>query len=363
MLKNLKIWQKLLLASVVFLPPMGYLLYVGVQGINYDIRFSQWEIYGDRYQRPLERLLKTISEHGFLTHQYLDSKSDDLKKALRAKEAEVDAAFVELQAIDKELGEALQFTQEGLLKRNRVHTQVKNLLPEWTDLKGKEDSITAAASREKHFHLAADLRSMITHAGDMSNLILDPDLDTYYIMDVTLLALPQSQDRLSSVLMDGYDILKAGGEISSQDRTKLAVYAAMLKEADRERVFTSTNTALNEDKNFYGIVQSFHLDIPLALDVYGDKTKFLIDMLNDIALSPSTTITPAEFSKAGTAAHQASFEFWDKMVASNDALITDRLNGLRKQRLMTYAIAGGSLVLAILLFVFITRRVARDSAA
>ena len=37
---------------------------------------------------------------------------------------------------------------------------------------------------------------MITHAGDTSNLILDPDLDSYYLMDVTLLALPETLSRL-----------------------------------------------------------------------------------------------------------------------------------------------------------------------
>ena len=38
--------------------------------------------------------------------------------------------------------------------------------------------------------LLADIRSLMAHVGDTSNLILDPDLDTYYLMDAVLLKLP-----------------------------------------------------------------------------------------------------------------------------------------------------------------------------
>jgi hypothetical protein len=48
---------------------------------------------------------------------------------------------------------------------------------------------------EEHASLVQDVRDMITHAGDTSNIILDPDLDSYYMMDITLLALPQTQAR------------------------------------------------------------------------------------------------------------------------------------------------------------------------
>jgi hypothetical protein len=63
----------------------------------------------------------------------------------------------------------------------------------------------------KFNHLVADVRTMVTHMGDTSNLILDPDLDSYYLMDVTLLALPQTQDRLARATQYGYEALRRGG--------------------------------------------------------------------------------------------------------------------------------------------------------
>jgi len=108
---------------------------------------------------------------------------------------------------------------------------------------------------------------MITHVGDESNLILDPDLDSYYLMDVTLLALPQMQDRLATVMAFGEAALKRQ-PISKQERTQLAVYAALLKEADLDRTVSSAQTALNEDANFYGTSESLHRRIPPALQEF-----------------------------------------------------------------------------------------------
>ena len=61
---------------------------------------------------------------------------------------------------------------------------------DWVDLKSTLGTLDRAELAEKHLVLVNDVRTMITHAGDMSNLILDPDLDSYYLMDATLLALP-----------------------------------------------------------------------------------------------------------------------------------------------------------------------------
>ena len=43
-------------------------------------------------------------------------------------------------------------------------------------------------------------RALINKIGDASNLILDPDLDSYYVMDITLLRLPEAVDQ-ARVLM------------------------------------------------------------------------------------------------------------------------------------------------------------------
>src|SRR4029434_7758766 len=117
------------------------------------------------------------------------------------------------------------FTPDGLAQRKREHVEAETVAREWTALKGK-----ASAAGEGHLHLASDLRTMITHAGDTSNLILDPDLDSYYTMDITLLAVPQTQDRIARLTIEGLKALATPE--GSDERRHLAIGAALLRESD-----------------------------------------------------------------------------------------------------------------------------------
>ena len=93
---------------------------------------------------------------------------------------------------------------------------------------------------------------MIAHVGDTSNLILDPDLDSYYTMDATLIALPQTQDRISNIVAFAQE-LAARGRATDDERCRLTVMAAFLKESDLARVQADADLALNEDTNFQGV--------------------------------------------------------------------------------------------------------------
>src|SRR5207237_1401643 len=120
----------------------------------------------------------------------------------------VDKAIEALDAVDRRLGITLQFTDEALAKRSRETARVSSVRSQWQSIKSQQSAQKPAASDEQHQRLVADIRTMITHSGDMSNLILDPDLDSYYTMDATLCALPQTQDRMSAMLNDASEMLK-----------------------------------------------------------------------------------------------------------------------------------------------------------
>src|SRR4051812_46469285 len=230
LLSRLKLWQKIVVIICTFTLPLGVLAVFVFQGYHKDINFAQFEKYGNEYQRPLEAVLELLPQHQSLATRYL-AGDKQLKPDFAAKAAQIDKAFETLEAVDGKLGATLQFTPEGLAKRKREHVQVRNVKSEWQNLKSQWDRLSLQNCQEQHAHLIADLRTMITHAGDLSNLILDPDLDSYYLMDVTLLALPQTQDRLATIIGYGEDLLKKKGPAKSEI-TQLAVHGALLKEAD-----------------------------------------------------------------------------------------------------------------------------------
>lgn len=74
-------------------------------------------------------------------------------------------------------------------------------------------------------------------------------------MDITLVALPQTQDRIGEIASFVGGLLEKGS-LSTADRNALRVYAARLEEMDMARVVADSQTALAEDPNFYGVNQS-----------------------------------------------------------------------------------------------------------
>ena len=63
--------------------------------------------------------------------------------------------------------------------------------------------------------------------GDTSNLILDPDLDSYYVMDVTLLAIPDALVRQEEIRSEVVPVL-ARGLPAAKERAALHPYAEFL---------------------------------------------------------------------------------------------------------------------------------------
>ncbi|MBS0205154.1 MAG: HAMP domain-containing protein [Planctomycetes bacterium] len=172
---------------------------------------------------------------------------------------------------------------------------------------------------------------MISHAGDTSNLILDPDLDSYYLMDLTLLALPQTQDRLGDVLEEGRLILSRK-ELTAADQLRVAVWATVVRESDFSRIVGSARTALNEDANFYGISPSMR-NVEQALDNYSVATEELMTQLTNIAGSTTPAMSADDFEKTVQRASDSSIQLWKVAAQELDGLLKIRINAYRAHRM------------------------------
>ena len=352
---KLKISQKLALISVFFVMPDSVMLYLFITGINTNIEFARMEQKGNQFQRPLEELLEQIPQHRQLALRSLGG-DPQIQKQREEKQAEIDAAFDALEAVNSRIGAELQFTEEGLAKRKREHYRPSTVREEWRDLVSHMSLLTPAECAEKHDHLKADIRVMITHAGDMSNLILDPDLDSYYLMDATLLALPQTQDRLAEVMAHGEAVL-GQKVLSNSDRQHFAIYATLLKEADLDRISGSIQTALNEDPNFYGISPTLQSRIPPPLKEYMEDTDKFIRLTEGLVTSPTVGITAQQYLAAGRATRDASFNLWRIADEEVDTLLQKRIESYQWQRTRSLLVAGCALLAAIGFVTFITRSI------
>jgi hypothetical protein len=189
--------------------------------------------------------------------------------------------------------------------------------------------------------LDADFGRMITHAGDLSNLILDPDLDTYYLMDVTLLALPQLQARLNRI----------SEQAKMPEPLRMSFESGLLKEVDLPRVRASTTTAWLEDPNFVGIRPTLKPRLTVALAAFEKRHNELIHALE------SADADSKHLTELGTQARHAGVEFWKIATGELDGLLWMRVEALREERNRALAISLLSLAGASWLAVFLLRSI------
>jgi PAS domain S-box-containing protein len=352
---RLKVSQKLMLISIFFVMPDSLMLYFFITGINANIRFAQYEQKGNEYQRPLEALLELIPQDGALALTAAAGEPGS-REQLAEKEAQIDAVFGKLEAVDARLGVELQFTDEGLAKHKREHYRVRIVKAEWQQLKTQMAQLQPAACAEQHLHLVADVRMMITHAGDMSNLILDPELDSYYLVDVTLMTLPQNQDRLAAVMALGGDILKRQA-ITNPERQQMAIYATLLKESDLDEITGSVQTSLNANVDFYGGSPNLQARMPPAFKEYSAAAAQFISLTTRLASSEKMDMTAQDYLAAGTRTRDASFKLWRIADTELDTLLQQRIEYYQHRRAKSLMVAALAALAAITLVTFITRSI------
>ncbi|MDQ1657389.1 MAG: hypothetical protein QOD41_2472 [Cryptosporangiaceae bacterium] len=163
---RLKYAQKFVVVGLVLLIPLGLVTqaYVGLQ--RSQIAFSAKERRGVSMIAPLIGLMSGVVQARHLSVTPADDGALDLAPQIRRADS-----------ADHQLGSLLRTTAAWQTARQRIEEAGRT--------RG------SAADRYRAWNTAADaLTALITRAGDASNLTLDPDLDTYYLMDVLQFRLP-----------------------------------------------------------------------------------------------------------------------------------------------------------------------------
>lgn len=339
----MSILQRLLLISGSFLLPVAVLLYFTVEGIQERISFATAEKTGNAYQRPLEKFL-----HGVYTHRLMALRvlgGDKSAAALISREeSNIDSALRSLEVADKSVGNSLQFTKDGLGKRKREDANVENLVRKWDHLRRSWNTLTVEGLTPEYEYLIKTARTMITHLGDTSNLILDPDLDSFYLMDVSLVALPQTQQRIADLMVLYFNMVK-DGTMKEDEKQALAVQIALFKEADLDRVIASAETALNEDENFFGRSDSLAKNLTPGVDKLRKTSEAFSKLLQEFKKGSQGKPNESKALEAGSEALEESFKFFETCATELDILLDIRMAKFRADR--TYSLLLSAIALAI----------------
>ena len=347
---DIKLWQRLLLVGLTGTVPLFIVALILIKSTYSDsINFALQEQRGIVFQRPLEQLLDLLPRYEAATRQASTSEAmaGDSAGDLRQQ---IDRAMDTLASnYNGDLGKALAFTDTELSARQRSNARLSVLQTNWNNF--KQGSLSDLKHSKALTNMVGSVRTMIAHSGDLSNLILDDELDSYYLADITVTVLPQTQKRLGDVTLQVGSRLRKGE--MEPGKTKAAVMSELLRQDDINRIQRDAQTSLREDKYYYGISQSLQNNLPPAVEKFSAASSNIVEVLDRIAAGDG--VTPAELEAAGWNAHAECLRLWQTCADELDRLLVIRIHAIETRRLQCYLIIVGTLALVALVMGFIIR--------
>jgi methyl-accepting chemotaxis protein len=310
---------KALIISAVFLIPTILLSWNFVADLEDSINFSTKERLGVVYLReaiPLVALGQAYRLQSLQSNN-ADSSSPELSEIHRA----LDAQMARLDAADAAMG-----TQLGTAS---ALTAVK--------------AAAAAATRaspdkafEAHSAYIDAVIALIGQATDGSNLTLDPDMDTYYLMDGSTGSLPVLIE--ASAKLRALTVRATSSQPSSADLQRQIESAAVATELFESRLLAAL-----------GKIDGVHPDYKAVFKA--DEVIARMHTLRDD--TRSGTPAAGASSEGGPPADARLVTLQGQMIDRLDALLLVRLDGLTRHRDTTMAVVGVALLLAAyLLYAF-----------
>ncbi len=229
-MNRLKYPQKFFLISLLFVLPLALVMNLLLSELDSRIEFTQKEIYGNAYLRPISQLWQYIPQRQLiLQNQFykslqsinLTAKSEVLQlqtRELDDLQSLIDNEFASLSNVDRRLGVTIQTGEKP-----------KNLQLSWQDLR----DMTGFIGFRNHDLLLEKLAQFRVHVVDFSNLILDPNLDTYYLMDASAVKLPEIQKILNKMMQTSTEIL-FDKEITNLKKESLISLLSLLEEYNND---------------------------------------------------------------------------------------------------------------------------------
>jgi signal transduction histidine kinase/CheY-like chemotaxis protein/HPt (histidine-containing phosphotransfer) domain-containing protein len=336
--------RKFVLISLLFAVPLGGVIWQAIWEINQRIEFARKELQGTAYLRPLRNILADLAESRLLVRQQLLHGPVARPDVMRVR-ARIEQHLAELQAIDAQLGRDLETSQfYEALREN------------WRGLREQLLQLPPADLDRLHQELIADVRDLMKQVGDTSNLILDPDLDSYYQMDAVLLNLPERQTLVAEHRLQA-GLVAGDGKLTPEQRTEFIRFAGLL-EANLADSARGMRIAFHNTQS-----RDLRLRLePLVLLAAAEGDR-LVSLVRRQVLDANGSIQPAENLDAARRSFDTDFRLWDATIAELDELLAARIDRFARRRMTIVVVTGGTLLLVAYLWAGFYAAVMRTIAA
>jgi signal transduction histidine kinase len=335
LMNRLKYPQKFLLISFLFIFPLTIVMVQYFVNVEHDINFGAKERLGLEYNAPLIDLLALVQRHEAIDSAALSGEQN--VGDLLAVQNTIETQINEVDRVDTKLG--------GILQVSDAWSSIK---VNWKELLAALPTLTVASSIEQHTALSSQIMALITQVGNNSNLILDPDIDSYYLMNSAINTLPLTTQYFSQLRSYGLAAL-ATNTVSPSDETRLAILAGQAQSA-LEANQTSYRYAFDYNPLLNTRLTNANTTNGQSLKAFLDILK-LVSPQSSASGQSSVSLTPGDYFAQATQAIDSSFALYRQVASALDSLLQKRIDAIVQQRSIVLAIALLALVGTVYVFI------------
>ncbi len=323
---NLRFELKALLICLMFLVPLAWTVWSDFSSKNTNIAFSAKEILGVEYNREIFPVLDLAQQ---LRRDASSAAATGVAPASMADVlSRLKAAQDKLDAVNKRLGTELA--------TDKAYADVQKAYASASATTKGLDAVFAAHTA--HIQALVGLLSQVT---DSSNLTLDPDIDSYYLMDAVFFRVPDIAESSGKLRGLGLGIMKAGSATPEQIKTLNNVIPIAEFQFGNMRDGLAKAFAYNADLTAK-VNATEALDTSAAFLAMARK-----DIIDGKDYSPEAQ---AAYLALGNKAMAGDYALTERMLGELDGLLKKRVAGFTADLRLGVAVLAIGLLLAAYFF-------------
>ncbi len=210
-----------LVAGILYVVLVIGIIHIATWETSRLMSFTEKEIIGIKYIHALSHLLEDIQERRYLMRKYLKGEKVLIEKIALTK-VRINEHISSIDKLDKKYGSFL-----------RTKVGWSHIKTDWRFLKSKSFNFDIEENYAENTLLIEEILSLIRCISDTSNLIIDPDIDSYYLMDSIVLKFHQFTEKVSQLACINKHMLLKKSSIDlfeKQQQTLLRYQAKELQE-------------------------------------------------------------------------------------------------------------------------------------
>lgn len=346
-LSRLSYPQKFILISLIYCISILLALYFMIVNQNKAINFTKKEINGVEFQRSIKRMMDNLPKHRVYAKRYLLGDKT-LRNELNAIQSQMNTDFRDLALIENSVA--------AHLNDNRSLSKLKpsEIERKWAELEHQIFDLNPQLSDQEHIKILKELHILMDLTEDTSELSLDNELTSFYIIESAIEGLPKGEVILTELTIAIENAFQEK-KLSLEQKENIIANMALLKNnaeiVDVSRLKNHRQELLmSKDPEMATKVQE-------GQKSYGNSVDALLEYVQTNIVAPSEI--QGQMTEVNLLTNKVlndNFALWNISTDQLDLILRKRLQNLIDHQNLTIALCSLTALTAFCIGMFLIRQ-------